>query len=100
GVDGVSFSVLFLEDLSLLEAQAQQFKLAALGRLTANIAHEIRNPLSAITHAGDMLAEDGDESTRRLTDIIRDNAQRLDKMVKDILELSRRDRAERQSMAL
>ena len=43
--------VIFLEDLSRIQAQAQQMKLAAMGRLTANIAHEIRNPLSAINHA-------------------------------------------------
>jgi len=100
GVDGGSYSLVFLEDLSRLEAQAQQFKLAALGRLTASIAHEIRNPLSAITHAGDLLLEDADESNRKLVGIIHDNAQRLDKMVKDVLELSRRDRVQRQGLAL
>jgi len=92
GVDGGSFALLFLEDLSRQQEQAQQLKLAALGRLTANIAHEIRNPLSAITHASDLLKEDvRAESIDRLVSIIQDNARRLDKMVKDILELSRRD---------
>jgi len=95
GVDGGSFALLFLEDLSRQQEQAQQLKLAALGRLTANIAHEIRNPLSAITHAGDLLKEDvRAESRERLVHIIQDNARRLDRMVKDILELSRRDRIE------
>lgn len=95
GVGGGSFALLFLEDLSRQQEQAQQLKLAALGRLTANIAHEIRNPLSAITHAGDLLREDvRAESRERLVAIIQDNARRLDRMVKDILELSRRDRIE------
>jgi len=93
GVGGGSFALIFLEDLSRQQEHAQQLKLAALGRLTANIAHEIRNPLSAITHAGDLLKEDvRAESRDRLVTIIQDNARRLDRMVKDILELSRRDR--------
>jgi two-component system sensor histidine kinase PilS (NtrC family) len=101
GVDGGSFTLVFLEDQSRLEGQAQQMKLAALGRLTANIAHEIRNPLSAVTHAGDLLLDvGGDAQTRRLVAIIRDNASRLDRMVRDVLELSRRDRARRQEIVL
>ena len=99
GVTGESFSLVFLEDLSKLQEQAQQIKLAALGRLTANIAHEIRNPLSAITHASDLLREeDRGEQTQRLVEIIRDNAQRLDRMVRDVLELSRRDRIHKESL--
>jgi len=101
GVGGGSFALVFLEDLSKQQEHAQQLKLAALGRLTANIAHEIRNPLSAITHASDLLVEEGrSESRARLTRIIRDNAQRLDRMVRDVLELSRRDRTRRESIAL
>ena len=101
GVDGGSFTLVFLEDLSRLQEQAQQLKLAALGRLTANIAHEIRNPLSAITHAGDLLGEQGQQrDTPRLVRIIRDNAERLDRMVRDVLELSRRDHVRPQSIEL
>ncbi len=101
GVDGGSFTLVFLEDQSRLEEQAQHLKLVALGRLTANIAHEIRNPLSAVTHAGDLLVDiGGDAQTRRLVTIIRDNANRLDRMVRDVLELSRRDRAKRQELDL
>ena len=101
GVGGGSFALIFLEDLSRQQEQAQQLKLAALGRLTANIAHEIRNPLSAITHAGDLLKEDvRAESRVRLVNIIQDNARRLDRMVKDILELSRRDRVSPDRIAL
>jgi two-component system sensor histidine kinase PilS (NtrC family) len=93
GVAGDSFTVIYLEDISKLEDQARQLKLAALGRLTANIAHEIRNPLAAVTHAAELLQEENRQPAReRLTRIIRDNAGRLDRMVKDVLELNRRDR--------
>lgn len=101
GVAGGSFSLVFLEDLSKLQEQAQQLKLAALGRLTANIAHEIRNPLSAITHAVDLLQEEYREPQKqRLAQIIRDNAQRLDRMVHDVLELSRRDRIQPEAIRM
>jgi len=95
GVAGGSFSLVFLEDLSKLQEQARQLKLAALGRLTANIAHEIRNPLSAITQAGDLLHEEQrGPQKERMVQIIRDNARRLERMVHDVLELSRRDRVQ------
>jgi two-component system, NtrC family, sensor histidine kinase PilS len=101
GVSGASFALIFLEDLSRQQEQAQQLKLAALGRLTANIAHEIRNPLSAITHASDLLREEEcADGSDRLVQIILENARRLDRMVTDVLELSRRDRIEPQQIAL
>ncbi|MDT3705193.1 MAG: ATP-binding protein [Thiobacillus sp.] len=85
--------VLVLEDQSQAEAAAQRLKLAALGRLTANIAHEIRNPLSAISHAAQLLHEDVDNPAQtRLTDIIENNARRLDRLVEEVLTLNRRDR--------
>ncbi|TFH12894.1 MAG: PAS domain-containing protein [Nitrosomonadales bacterium] len=87
--------VIFLEDMSHIQAQAQQLKLAALGRLAVNIAHEIRNPLSSISHACELLEEDsGMNSTHsRLLSIIRDNTRRLNKIVQNVLQLNRRDRA-------
>jgi two-component system sensor histidine kinase PilS (NtrC family) len=101
GVQGGTYSLVFLEDLSKLQEQTQQLKLAALGRLTANIAHEIRNPLSAITHAGDLLHEESRAPQRaRLVEIIRDNAERLDRMVRDVLELSRRDRTQPETIKI
>jgi two-component system sensor histidine kinase PilS (NtrC family) len=101
GIEGGSFTLVFLDDMSRMQEQAQQLKLAALGRLTANIAHEIRNPLSAITHASDLLQEEQRmEGQSRLTTIIRENAQRLDRMVKDVLELSRRDRVQPEAIPL
>lgn len=95
-------AVIFLDDWSHVQTQAQQLKLAALGRLTANIAHEIRNPLSAISHANQLLQEDEqfDAGTQRLLQIISDNVQRLDQIVKDVLELNRRDRTQQETFDL
>jgi two-component system, NtrC family, sensor histidine kinase PilS len=95
--------VIFLEDLTRVQQQAQQLKLASLGRLTANIAHEIRNPLSAINHATELLLEESalrSPSQARMLQIIHDNAQRLDRMVQDVLKLNRRDRAVREHFNL
>ncbi|MDV6347773.1 ATP-binding protein [Nitrosomonas sp. Is35] len=85
--------VIFLEDMGRIQAQLQQLKLAALGRLTANIAHEIRNPLSAINHAAELLEEEQLESNTdpRLVRIICDNTRRLNKIVQDVLQLNRRN---------
>jgi len=95
GVAGQQLVLVFLEDLSRLDDQARQLKLVALGRLTANIAHEIRNPLSAITHAADLIKEENRAEGRvRLTQIMRENARRLNRMVEDVMELTRRDRAD------
>ncbi len=87
-------SVLFVEDTTRAREEAQQLKLAALGRLTANIAHEIRNPLSAIGHAAELLAEEKrGEDRERLCRIIHDNTRRLERLVADVMQLNRRDRA-------
>ena len=81
--------------------QARELKLAALGRLTANIAHEIRNPLSSITHAAELLREEKRAETQaRLTRIINDNAQRIERLVRDVLELGRRDRVQPETIKL
>jgi two-component system, NtrC family, sensor histidine kinase PilS len=94
-------AIIFVEDWSQVQTQAHQVKLAALGRLTANIAHEIRNPLSAISHANQLLQEDSsDPATLRMLQIIADNVQRLDQIIKDVLELNRRDRTNQESIAL
>jgi two-component system sensor histidine kinase PilS (NtrC family) len=94
-------AVVFVEDTTRSREEAQQLKLAALGRLTANIAHEIRNPLSAISHAAELLAEQRRASDRgRLTRIIHDNTRRLERLVSDVLQLNRRDRAVADRVAL
>jgi len=89
-IEGV---LIFLEDIDAANAQAQQVKLAALGRLTAGIAHEIRNPLGAISHASELLNE-SDRITKedqRLTEIIHDNCHRLNSIVETILQLGKRE---------
>jgi len=94
-------AVVFVEDWSQIQTQAHQVKLAALGRLTANIAHEIRNPLSAISHANQLMQEDNtDAATGRMLQIIADNVQRLDQIIKDVLELNRRDRTNQETIQL
>lgn len=84
--------LVYLEDFEGIQRQTQQVKLAALGRLTASMAHEIRNPLSAVTHAADLLKDERrGEMQARLIRIIHDNARRIDGLVRDVLALGRRD---------
>ncbi|MFU8815706.1 MAG: sensor histidine kinase [Pseudomonadales bacterium] len=82
----------FIEDTSEVQQQAQQLKLAALGRLSASIAHEIRNPLGAISHAAQLLSESEhlDPGDRRLSEIIHNHGQRMNRVVENVLETSRR----------
>ncbi len=99
--DGFWGAVVFVEDMQRVQAQAQQIKLAALGRLTANIAHEVRNPLSAISYAAELLREEKhDPAQERLFQIILDNAARLNHIVLDVLQLNRRDRVQREECNL
>jgi len=93
-------ALIFIEDLTRIQKQARQIKLAALGRLTANLAHEIRNPLGAISHASELLQEEAPatETASRLLSIIQDNTRRLDRMVSEVLWLNRGDRAHRESI--
>jgi two-component system sensor histidine kinase PilS (NtrC family) len=84
-----------------VQAEAQQIKLAALGRLTANIAHEVRNPLSAISYATELMQEEmGDARQQRLLQIVLDNTQRINQIVQDVMQLNRRDRAQAQVFEL
>jgi len=84
-------TVIFLQDVGEIENQAQQLKLASMGRLTASIAHEVRNPLSAIAHAAALLGEDNSDPTHaRMARIVDVNVARINRMVEDILKLSRK----------
>lgn len=85
--------LVLLDAATQLREQAQQMKLAALGRLSASIAHEVRNPLSAIHHASQLLAESstlGDED-QRLLRMIERQSTRIERIIADVLSLSRRD---------
>ena len=86
-------SIIFLEDSSDLAQQVQHLKLASLGRLTASIAHEIRNPLGAISHAAQLLDESPalEQEDRRLIEIISNHSSRMNTIIESILQLSRRE---------
>ena len=87
-------TLIFLEDIAHAESQAQQIKLAALGRLSASIAHEIRNPLSAIKQAAQLIGEEVNHNAeaRSLTAMIDKNVHRIYRIVRDVSLLGRRDR--------
>jgi two-component system, NtrC family, sensor histidine kinase PilS len=84
--------LIFLEDTGLLAEKVQQSKLAGLGRLSASIAHEIRNPVGAMSHAAQLLQESPHlaPDDMRLTEIIRTNGQRVSRIIENVLQFSRR----------
>ncbi len=94
--------LLFLEDAGRIAEQVQQSKLAALGRLSASIAHEIRNPVGAMSHAGQLLEESPSigEQEKRFLDIIRNNSRRISDIIESVLQLSRREVTNPQSLQL
>ena len=94
--------LVFLEDMSLIAEKAQQLKLAALGRLSASIAHEIRNPVGAMSHAGQLLGESPHlkPEDHRLTDIITKNAERVSDIINNVLQLSRRESTQMETIEL
>ncbi len=86
---GEEFCVLFVEDLKSMEARTRQEKLAAMGRVSAGIAHEIRNPLAAIAQANALLSEDAtDPAQRRLMGMVTDNVERLKRIVDDVMAVA------------
>ena len=94
--------LIFLEDTSVIAQRIQQSKLAALGRLSASIAHEIRNPVGAMSHAGQLLRESPalGPDDRHLTEIIEKNAARVSQIIENILQLSRRDTTRQERLDL
>ncbi|WP_018954439.1 sensor histidine kinase [Thioalkalivibrio sulfidiphilus] len=102
GVDRAVGTLIFLEDTAELRRQMQADKMASVGRLTASIAHEIRNPLGAISHAAQLLGESEDLTTpdKRLAGIIQAQSQRMNAVIQSVLRLSRREDARREELSL
>jgi two-component system, NtrC family, sensor histidine kinase PilS len=102
GTSKDSGTLIFLDDMAALKQQAQQLKMAALARLTASIAHEIRNPLGALSNAAQLLGESvPDESEpKRLTKIIEEQSRRMNVIVQNVTQLSRRDRVNQVRLSL
>jgi two-component system sensor histidine kinase PilS (NtrC family) len=95
-------TIVFLDDISLLSRQAEQMTLSSLGRLSASIAHEIRNPLAAISYSAQLLSEsDGiGDADQRLVEIVRAQCTRVNTIVENILQLSRRERSKPEQIDL
>lgn len=94
-------TLVFLEDASQLNQRFQQIKLASVGRLTASIAHEIRNPLAAIQHASQLLEESTEKAENlKLANIITTQTQRLNGVVKNVLQLSRKENSKPETLNL
>ncbi|MCH8943773.1 MAG: ATPase [Proteobacteria bacterium] len=94
--------LIFLEDVSLINARVQQSKLASLGRLSASIAHEIRNPVGAMSHAAQLLGESPvlTADDVRLTEIIQTHSSRVSHIIDNVLQLSRRDSSRPERLSL
>lgn len=90
-------TMMMLEDAAFIEHQVQQLKLASLGRLTAGVAHEIRNPLAAINHSAQLLSESGrDEADSRLVEIQLEHCRRINAIIESVLQLTRRAPGDRE----
>jgi two-component system sensor histidine kinase PilS (NtrC family) len=94
--------LVFLEDASLMNERVQQSKLASLGRLSASIAHEIRNPVGAMSHAAQLLSESAGLTAddKRLTEIIETHSSRVSHIIDNVLQLSRRESSQPERLSL
>ena len=94
--------LIFLDDTSLLSRRAEELTLSSLGRLSASIAHEVRNPLAAISYSAQLLAESEDltDADKRMVEIIHNHCSRVNEIVENILQLSRRERSRPESIDL
>jgi len=94
--------LIFLDDTSLLSRRAEELTLSSLGRLSASIAHEVRNPLAAISYSAQLLAESEDltDADKRMVEIINNHCSRVNEIVENILQLSRRERSRPESIDL
>jgi len=102
GTSKAGGALIFLDDMAVLKQQAQQLKMAALARLTASIAHEIRNPLGAINNAAQLLSESVPENSeqKRLATIIEEQGRRMNVIIQNVTQLSRRDRVNQVVLSL
>jgi len=102
GPGGENGTLIFLENVTQMRAQVQQAKLASLGRLTASIAHEVRNPLAAMLQAAQLLgeAEYLKRGDLRLVEIIGKQGRRMNKTIDNVLQLSRRAPPSREALDL
>lgn len=99
--DNSRYILVTLQSLQRLNQQVQQLKLASLGQLTASIAHEIRNPLAAISQASELMAESAlDETDQQLLAMIQRQTKRLDLIIENILQMSRRKPVSPQQLLL
>ncbi|MDO1527731.1 ATP-binding protein [Fulvimonas sp. R45] len=97
-----SLVLIFLDDTSLVSRRAEELTLSSLGRLSASIAHEIRNPLAAIRYSAQLLAESPDmkDGDQRMVEIINNHCGRLNEIIENILQLSRRERSRPETLDL
>jgi hypothetical protein len=97
-----SLVLIFLDDTSLVSRRAEELTLSSLGRLSASIAHEIRNPLAAIRYSAQLLAESTDMNPTdlRMVEIINNHCSRLNEIIENILQLSRRERSRPETLNL
>jgi two-component system sensor histidine kinase PilS (NtrC family) len=95
-------TLVFLEDTTSLTQQAQNLKLASLGRLTASIAHEIRNPLGALSHAAQLLSESEELNLadQKMVEMIEKNSQRVNNIIENVMQLSQRKTSDSQAVAI
>ncbi|MGH8146280.1 MAG: sensor histidine kinase [Rhodanobacteraceae bacterium] len=97
-----SYVLVFLDDTSLVSQRAEQLTLTTLGRLSASIAHEIRNPLAAIRYSAQLLAESEvlSDADKRMVEIINNHCGRVNEIIENILQLSRRERSRPETLDL
>lgn len=95
-------ALIYLEDITEQREKQQGVKMASLGQLTANIAHEIRNPLGAISHAAQLLSESPelDKTDTRMVQIIQSNSKRMNVTIESVLNLSRKKNPNKETIHL
>ncbi|WP_045727015.1 ATP-binding protein [Xanthomonas sp. GPE 39] len=95
-------TLVFLDDATVVSRRAESLTLSAMGRFSASLAHEIRNPLAAINYASQLLEESTaiDDADRRLLQIIHQQCQRTNGIVESVLGLARRERSNPENLDL